>query len=131
MDKIALDIGGNYPKTFVRKDTVEMNQTEQGRANPKKSFTGLKNLSFICSVGGYLSFLGGLLVAIDEASNTWGDPTVPFITWISIGFVVGIFYLIIAELIKLFLLINENLEELRVSTRYIAYRLKETNQKQE
>jgi hypothetical protein len=108
-----------------------MNQAYQSNEGQEKPFQGLKNMSFICSILGYLSFLGGFIGAINAASDAYYDPALPFILWLSVGFVVGIGYLIAGELIRLFLAARENLEELLVSTREITAHLKETNEKQE
>jgi hypothetical protein len=106
-----------------------MDQTYQGNEVQEKPFQGLKNLSVICSILGYLSFFGGFVLAVQAASNTYDDPTLPFILWLSVGFVVGIGYLIAGGLIRLFLAAKENLEELLVRTREITAHIKEANEK--
>lgn len=105
-----------------------MNQTDQGIVYQEKPFQGLKNLSVICAILGYLSFLGGFVLAFTAAAEAY-DPTLPFLFGLGVGFTAGIGYLIAAEVIKLFIAAKENLEELLSSTREIAEQLKETNAK--
>ncbi|WP_322791605.1 hypothetical protein [Bellilinea sp.] len=107
-----------------------MSQTNQyqGNAYQEKPHQGLKNLSVVCEILGYLSFLGGFVMATAMASEAY-DPAIPFILWLSVGFVTGIGYLIAGGVIRLFVAAKENLEELLISTREIASHLRETNEK--
>jgi len=109
-----------------------MNQTYQQSGDTGKPFQGLRNLSVICSILGYLSFLGGFVMASmtsHNAYNSYDDPVLPFVLWFSVGFVGGIGYLIIADVLKLFVSAKENLDELLISAREIATHLREAREK--
>ncbi len=102
-----------------------MNQAYQGIVYEEKPFQGLRNLSVICTILGYLSFFGGFILGFAASAEAY-DPTLPFLLGLSVGFTAGIGYLITAEVIKLFIAAKENLQEILSSTKEIAAHLKET-----
>lgn len=103
--------------------------SDKGIVYQEKPFQGLRNISAICSVLGCLSFLGGLVVAVALAAESY-DPVAPFILGLSAGFITGIGYLIMSDLIKLLIGVKENLDEMVNNTRLITAQLERTNLKE-
>lgn len=105
-----------------------MNQTYQQSGGTEKPFQGLRNLSVVCSILGYLSFFGGFVMGSMEAADSYNS-AFPFFLWLSVGFVGGIGYLIIADVLKLFVSAKENLDELLISAREIVAHFREAGEK--
>ncbi len=100
--------------------------SDQGTEYQEKPFQGLRKLSAIYTVLGYLSFLGGLVLGFVLFEEYYSD--LLFFLGIAGGFITGTGYLIIAGLIKLLISMKEDMEEMVNNTRLIAAQFKTANQ---
>jgi hypothetical protein len=106
-----------------------MRQTsDKGIEYHEKPVNGLRKLSAIFTVLGYLSFFGGFYLGYVLWEEYYSDS--PFFLGIAAGFVSGISYLFIANMTKLLIGVKENLDEMVNNTRLITAQLERTNLKE-